>query len=101
MSTRTKAPALVRADLAERLVYRLGFPKSEAMDFIDNMFKIISKSLCEGEDVRLTGFGNFEVREKKERPGRNPRTGEHVTIAARRVVTFKTGNKLKGRIDNW
>lgn len=101
MLSKSKATSLVRVDLAERLVYKLDFPKAEALDFVDEMFRTIAEALCAGEEVKLSGFGNFDVREKSERPGRNPRTGEHVTIAARRVVTFKAGTKLKDRIDNW
>lgn len=95
-----RVPALVRADIAERLIYKLNFPKTVAVDFVEDFFETISESLCTGEEVKLTGFGNFAVRKKNERPGRNPRTGALVTIAPRRVVTFKAGTKLKSRIDN-
>lgn len=82
------------------MIYKLNFPKTVAVDFVEDFFETISESLCTGEEVKLTGFGNFAVRKKNERPGRNPRTGALVTIAPRRVVTFKAGTKLKSRIDN-
>ena len=90
--------ALTKADLAEHLFEELGLNKREAKDLVDSFFEEIRKTLERGEEVKLSGFGNFELREKKERPGRNPKTGVEVQITARRVVTFHAGEKLKGRV---
>ncbi len=91
--------ALTRADMAESLFNKLGLNKKEARELVDLFFQELGASLAVGEQVRLSGFGNFELRDKKERPGRNPRTGEKVLITARRVVTFSPGNKLKARVE--
>ncbi|WP_295454527.1 integration host factor subunit alpha [uncultured Thiodictyon sp.] len=91
--------ALTKADIAEHLFEELGLNKSEAKDLVDGFFEEIRKTLERGEEVKLSGFGNFELREKKERPGRNPKTGEEIPITARRVVTFRPGQKLKARMD--
>ncbi len=80
--------ALTKADLAEHLFEELGLNKREAKDLVDSFFEEIRKTLERGEEVKLSGFGNFELREKKERPGRNPKTGIEVQITARRVVTL-------------
>lgn len=90
--------ALTRADLADRLVYKLNFPKQEAQNFVDDFFETIASTLEAGECVKLTGFGNFELKDKGARPGRNPKTGQEVTISPRRVTTFRAGQKLKDRI---
>ncbi len=90
---------LTKAHMAEHLFEELGLSKREAKDFIESFFEEIRKSLERGEEVKLSGFGNFELREKKERPGRNPKTGEEVRITARRVVSFHVGEKLKARVD--
>ena len=91
--------ALTRADMAESLFNKLGLNKREARELVDLCFEELRASLAVGEQVRLSGFGNFALRDKKERPGRNPRTGEKVPIPARRVVTFSPGNKLKARLE--
>jgi len=91
--------ALTKADLAEHLFDELGLNKREAKDLIESYFEEIHTALGDGEEVKLSGFGNFELREKKERPGRNPKTGEEIPITARRVVTFKPGQKLKARVE--
>ncbi|WP_295386167.1 integration host factor subunit alpha [uncultured Thiodictyon sp.] len=91
--------ALTKADLVEHLFEELGLNKSEAKDLVDSFFEEIRETLERGEEVKLSGFGNFELREKKERPGRNPKTGEEIPITARRVVTFRAGNKLKARTE--
>ncbi|WP_295456890.1 integration host factor subunit alpha [uncultured Thiodictyon sp.] len=91
--------ALTKADLAEHLCEELGLNKREAKDLVDRFFEEIRRTLERGEEVKLSGFGNFELREKKERPGRNPKTGVEVQITARRVVTFRPGQKLKARMD--
>ena len=91
--------SLTRADIADRLVVNLNFPKSDAMRFVDDFFETIAQSLEDGDGVKLTGFGNFDLKNKNARPGRNPKTGKEVTITPRRVTTFKAGQKLKDRID--
>ncbi len=91
--------ALTKADMAESLFNKLGLNKKEARELVDLCFEELKASLALGEPVKLSGFGNFGLRDKKERPGRNPRTGEKVQITARRVVTFSPGNKLKARVE--
>ena len=90
---------LTKADLVEALHNEMNLNKREAKDFVEMFFEEIKKSLEQGEEVKLSGFGNFTLRDKDERPGRNPKTGEEIPISARRVVTFKTGLKLKERIE--
>ena len=92
--------ALTKAVLAERLFQELGLNKREAKDFVEIFFQEISDALIAGDNVKISGFGNFMLREKSERPGRNPKTGEDVKISPRRVVTFRSGQKLKLRVDN-
>lgn len=91
--------ALTKADIADHLNQVLEFNKSEAKDLVESFFETIRDTLAFGEPVKLSGFGNFIVRDKNERPGRNPRTGEIIPVSARRVVTFKAGQKLKIRIE--
>ena len=93
--------ALTKADLAAHLARDLGLNKREAKDIVENLFWTIIDSLERGDSVKLSGFGNFELREKDERPGRNPRTGEDIPISARRVVTFRAGQKLKARVTTY
>ncbi|WP_410505694.1 integration host factor subunit alpha [Janthinobacterium sp.] len=89
-------PTLTKAELAELLFEHVGLNKREAKDLVDAFFDEISDALARGEAVKLSGFGNFQLRDKGSRPGRNPKTGEVVTIAPRRVVTFQPSQKLKG-----
>ncbi len=91
--------ALTKADMAERLYSEVGLNKREAKEFVDAFFESMRDTLGRGEQVKLSGFGNFDLRQKKERPGRNPKTGEEIPISARRVVTFRQGQKLKDRVD--
>ncbi len=91
--------ALTRADMAESLFNKLGLNKKEARELVDLYFEELVASLAVGEQVRLSGFGNFGLRDKKERPGRNPKTGDKIPVAARRVVIFRPGNKLKARVE--
>lgn len=93
--------SLTKADLAERLYEELGFNKREAKELVELFFTEIRDALEDNEAVKLSGFGNFELREKKERPGRNPKTGEEIPITARRVVTFRPGQKLKSRVEEY
>ncbi len=91
--------ALTKADLAETLFEELGLNKREAKDIVEMFFEEIRCALEEGDQVKLSGFGNFGLRAKGERPGRNPKTGEEIPISARRVVTFRAGHKLKQRVE--
>lgn len=91
--------SLTKADLAEKLYEDLGFNKREAKELVETFFEEIRESLEENEPVKLSGFGNFELRDKKQRPGRNPKTGEEIPITARRVVTFRPGQKLRARVE--
>ncbi len=91
--------ALTKADMAESLFNELGLNKREALDLVDLYFHQLVACLALGEPVKLSGFGNFDLRDKKERPGRNPRTGEKIPVAARRVLIFRPGNKLKARVE--
>jgi integration host factor subunit alpha len=90
---------LTKADLIAHLFHTLGLNKREATEIVGLFFEEIRRSLEKGEAVRFSGFGNFNLRDKKKRPGRNPRTGEKISIAARRVVTFRAGQKLKSRVE--
>lgn len=91
--------ALTKAEIAERLFDELGLNKREAKEMVELFFEELKKSLEKGEQVKLSGFGNFYLREKNQRPGRNPKTGEEIPITARRVVTFHPGQKLKARVE--
>ena len=91
--------ALTKADIAENLFENVGLNKIDAKDLVEDFFEKVRETLEEGEQVKLSGFGNFELREKKSRPGRNPKTGEDIPISARRVVTFRPGQKLKARVE--
>ena len=87
-----------KADLANTLFEQLGLNKREAKEFVELFFEKIRESLESGESVKLSGFGGFSVRDKKSRPGRNPKTGEEVPVTPRRVVTYKASQKVKDRI---
>ncbi|QIT56111.1 integration host factor subunit alpha [Aquisalimonas sp. 2447] len=91
--------ALTKADMAERLFEEVGLNKREAKELVECFFEEIRQSLEDGTAVKLSGFGNFDLRDKSERPGRNPKTGEEIPISARRVVTFRPGQKLKARVE--
>ena len=91
--------SLTKADIAERLFNEVGLNKREAKEFVDAYFETIREALENGENVKLSGFGNFQLREKNQRPGRNPKTGEEIPISARRVVTFRPGQKLRARVE--
>jgi integration host factor subunit alpha len=91
--------ALTKADMAEKLFEELGLNKREAKELVELFFEEIRAALEHGRQVKLSGFGNFDLREKNERPGRNPKTGEEIPISARRVVTFRSGQKLKARVE--
>jgi len=91
--------ALTKAAMAEMLFDELGLNKREAKDFVEQFFEEVRVALEGGYDVKLSGFGNFVLRSKNQRPGRNPKTGEEIPISARRVVTFRPGQKLKARVE--
>ena len=90
-----ETPTLTKAELAELLFERLGLNKRESKDMVEAFFDLVHASLVKGEDIKLSGFGNFNIRRKAPRPGRNPRTGEAIPIDARNVVTFHASHKLK------
>ncbi len=90
--------SLTKVDMAESLFNKLGLNKKEARELVDLYFEELVASLAVGEQVRLSGFGNFYLRDKDERPGRNPKTGEKIPVAARRVVIFRPGKKLQARV---
>ncbi|MGX2951121.1 integration host factor subunit alpha [Ursidibacter sp. B-7004-1] len=92
--------ALTKIEIAENLVENCGLDKRTAKEFVEQFFEEIRLSLEKGEEVKLSGFGNFSVRDKKARPGRNPKTGEDVAVSARRVVVFKAGQKLRQRVES-
>ena len=91
--------ALTKADIVEKIVEDLGLNLREAKELVELFFEEIRVTLERGEVVKLSGFGNFELRDKNARPGRNPKTGEPKVISARRVVSFKPGQKLKARVE--
>ncbi len=90
--------AVTKADLVNHLFNVLGINKREAKEVVESLFSEVMLALERGEEVKLSGFGIFGVRDKNERPGRNPKTGEAIPIKARRVVTFRAGEKLKARV---
>jgi integration host factor subunit alpha len=92
-------PTLTKAELAELLFEQVGLNKREAKDMVETFFDEIRNALESGEPVKLSGFGNFQLRDKPQRPGRNPKTGEEIPITARRVVTFHPSQKLKAMVE--
>jgi integration host factor subunit alpha len=95
-----ETPALTKAQLADMLYQQIGLNKRESKDMIEAFFDLITQSLVDGNDVKISGFGNFQIRTKAPRPGRNPRTGEAIAIDARRVVTFHASHKLKDQLQD-
>jgi integration host factor subunit alpha len=91
--------ALTKSEMADRLFEELGLNKREAKEIVELFFEEIRSCLEGNEQVKLSGFGNFDLRDKSQRPGRNPKTGEEIPISARRVVTFRPGQKLKARVE--
>lgn len=91
---------MTKADLTDSVYERVGFSKKESADLVDQLFETMKDSLAEGENLKISGFGNFVVREKAPRPGRNPQTGDTITITGRRVVTFKASTVLKDAIND-
>ena len=95
MAENTSEGTLTKIDLVNNLHDRLGLSKTQCADIVDLLFEEMKKCLTRGEDLKLSGFGNFEIRQKKERKGRNPKTGNSMMLPPRRVVTFKISNLLK------
>lgn len=93
--------ALTKAEISDSLITSLKMNKRDAKEFVEYLFEALRHTLEEGESVKISGFGNFELRDKGARPGRNPKTGKDVPISARRVVTFRPGQKLKTRVENY
>ena len=93
--------ALTKADIAEMLYDELGLNKREAKEIVESFFEEIRSALEAKHQVKLSSFGNFDLRDKCSRPGRNPKTGEEIPITARRVVTFKPGQKLKAKVESY
>ena len=91
--------ALTKAEMAEKLYEDVGLNKREAKEFVDAFFDSLHEALVQGEQIKLSGFGNFDLRRKNPRPGRNPKTGEEIPITARTVVTFRPGQKLKDHVE--
>ena len=91
--------ALTKAEMAEKLFEELGLNKREAKEVVELFFEEVRASLEVNEQVKLSGFGNFDLRDKSQRPGRNPKTGEEIPITARRVVTFRPGQKHKAKVE--
>lgn len=96
----TPQNTLTKADLSDKISNELGLNKREAKDILETFFEKVRVALETGQQVKLSGFGNFDLRDKKQRPGRNPKTGEEIPISARRVVTFRPGQKLKSRVES-
>ena len=94
-----ETPTLTKAELAELLFDNVGLNKREAKDMVEAFFEVIRDALEGGDSVKLSGFGNFQLRDKPQRPGRNPKTGEEIPISARRVVTFHASQKLKAMVE--
>ncbi|NCP80441.1 MAG: integration host factor subunit alpha [Gallionella sp.] len=91
---------LTKAELADLLFEKVGLNKREAKDMVEAFFEEVRAKLAAGDSVKLSGFGNFQLRDKPQRPGRNPKTGEEIPITARRVVTFHPSQKLKFMVEN-
>ena len=91
--------ALTKADMIDRLTIRLRITRQDARQIVDKFFEEISQNLADGKEVKISGFGNFELKDKKSRPGRNPKTCESIPVKARLVVTFKAGQKFRTRIE--
>lgn len=92
--------ALTKAEIAEHLFEKVGINRKDAKELVETFFEEIRHALENGEQVKVSGFGNFDLRDKAERPGRNPKTGEDIPISARRVVTFRPGQKFKARVED-
>ena len=99
MSLASEKPTMTKADIVELVYQKIGFSKKEASELVEGVFKEIKEELKRGDKVKISGFGNFIVKEKKPRVGRNPQSGEQITISARRVLTFKPSQVLKNLLN--
>ena len=90
---------MTKADIVEKVYQKIGFSKKEASELVEMVFGNLKDVLCRGDKVKISGFGNFVIREKKERIGRNPQTGEQIKISARRVLTFRPSQVLKAMLN--
>jgi len=90
---------MTKADIIERIHQKIGFSKKESAEMVETVFRIIKTTLETGEKIKIAGFGNFVIKQKADRRGRNPQTGETITIAARRILTFKPSQVLKNAIN--
>jgi len=90
---------MTKADIVERVHQKTGFNKKESFDLVESVFEVMKETLAGGEDLKLSGFGNFKVRQKADRRGRNPQTGEAITIEARRILSFKPSHVLKSSLN--
>lgn len=93
--------ALTKAEIVDHLSHEIGINKREAREIVELFFKTIAEALTKGQQVKLSGFGNFNLHDKNERPGRNPKTGEKIPVSARRVTTFRSGQKLRARVSKY
>jgi integration host factor subunit alpha len=93
--------ALTKADISEQLFQEIGLTKREAKEIVELYFHRLTNALKNGQQVKLSGYGNYELHDKNERPGRNPKTGEEIPVSARRVVTFRSGQKLRARVEKY
>ena len=94
------AMTLTKADIADVMSNQVGYTKRQSLKIVDSLFEYIKKSLEDGDDVLISGFGKFSVKDKRERKGRNPQTGEPILLSSRRVVTFKCSGKLRNMIND-
>lgn len=100
MSVQTESNTLTKLEMINHLMDNLGMTRQESRRFVENFFSALSDTLTKGHQIKLSGFGNFEIKDKSQRPGRNPKTGEMVNVTARRVVTFKAGQKMRRSIED-
>lgn len=99
MSEKTERSTMTKADIVEKVYQKIGFSKKEASELVELVFSSLKEVLQNGDKVKISGFGNFLVREKHERVGRNPQTGEQMKISARRVISFRPSQVLKALLD--
>jgi len=90
---------MTKADIVEKIYEKVGFSKKESAELVETVFDLIKSTLEEGDKIKIAGFGNFVVKEKSDRRGRNPQTGEEITIVARKILTFKPSQVLKSAIN--
>ena len=90
---------MTKADIVEKIYEKVGFSKKESAELVETVFDLIKTTLEDGDKIKIAGFGNFVVKEKSDRRGRNPQTGEEITIVARKILTFKPSQVLKSAIN--